>query len=189
MSADVIDLITRDHREIERLFESLKNEPGQRALVLPELSALLVAHQRAEEAEVYPVARTEAGETEEVEHSDEEHEQAAKLLQRLRTVTDLHGSEFSDLLTKLFDDVQHHVSEEEDTVLAGMRSSLSDARRAQLGLAFAARRAAELERGDTGIDPAADMSKDELEERARQAGIPGRSHLNKRELADRLKKI
>lgn len=189
MACDVVDLIMADHREFERMFDTLSNRPEQRALVLPQLTALLMAHQRAEESEVYPPARAEAGEAEDVEHSDEEHERSANLLQRLRRVRDLRSSEFDERLAALIDDVRHHVSEEENTVLAGMRSNLDDRRRLQLGTAFAARRAAELERGDTGMDPAEETTKAKLVEQARQEGVPGRSNLDKRELADRLKNL
>ncbi|TDD71043.1 hypothetical protein E1262_07930 [Jiangella aurantiaca] len=79
-SRDVVDLIEKDHREIERLFELLRTDPGQRDLAVTEVMALLVAHSRAEEAEVYPVARDEAGETEEVAHSQEEHAEAEAFL-------------------------------------------------------------------------------------------------------------
>ena len=68
-AADVVDLIMADHREVERLFELLKQQPTTRGLNFPVLCALLIAHSRAEESEVYPVAKDEAGETEEVAHS------------------------------------------------------------------------------------------------------------------------
>lgn len=55
--ADVVDLITQDHREVEALFERLEKEPDQRPMLVPVVAALLVAHSRAEEAEVYPAAR------------------------------------------------------------------------------------------------------------------------------------
>jgi Hemerythrin HHE cation binding domain len=73
MAEDVVELIMNDHREVERLFEELKNSPEKRPNLLPVLTTLLTAHSRAEEAEMYPVARDEAGETEEVAHSQEEH--------------------------------------------------------------------------------------------------------------------
>ena len=69
MPVDVVELIKNDHREVERLFELMKQHPATRGLNFPVLSALLIAHSRAEESEVYPVATDEAGETEEVAHS------------------------------------------------------------------------------------------------------------------------
>jgi len=65
MAADVVDLIMQDHREVERLFDELKDSPEKRPNLLPVLTTLLTAHSRAEEAEVYPVAAAEAGEKEE----------------------------------------------------------------------------------------------------------------------------
>jgi len=51
---DVVDLIMQDHREVERLFDELKNHPEKRPLLTPVMCGLLVAHSRAEESEVYP---------------------------------------------------------------------------------------------------------------------------------------
>src|SRR3546814_7623463 len=76
---DGIDLIMRDHREMERMFEQLKSDPDSRPALGPVLTTLLPAHSRAEESEVYPAAREEAGGAEDVEHSQEEHLLADKL--------------------------------------------------------------------------------------------------------------
>lgn len=141
--ADVVDLITADHQEVERLFEVLKNQPDQRPLVLPMVTALLIAHSRAEAAEVYPVARTEAGETDEVAHSQEEHAEAERLLAALNE-TDPQGSRFTSLLSELVDAVRHHVEEEESNVLPGMRDRLDETRLGQLAEAFIASRAGHL---------------------------------------------
>lgn len=59
---NVVELIKSDHREVERLFDLLQKQPETRSLNFPVLCSLLIAHSRAEEAEVYPVARSEAGE-------------------------------------------------------------------------------------------------------------------------------
>lgn len=49
-------------------FDGLRSHPEKRLLMVPTLTALLTAHSRAEEAEVYPVAREEADEAEEAAH-------------------------------------------------------------------------------------------------------------------------
>jgi hypothetical protein len=72
----------QDHREVERLFGPMKAEPEQRPMLAPVVAALLVAHRRAQEADVYPAARDEAGTAHEVEHSQEEHA-GSRLLERL----------------------------------------------------------------------------------------------------------
>jgi hemerythrin superfamily protein len=179
---DVVDLIMQDHREVERLFNELKTRPEQRRLLIPTLTSLLTAHSRAEEAEVYPVARDEAGEADEVAHSQQEHAEAEQLLARLAE-TDPQAPEFDEVLNDLVEAVTHHVEEEESTVLPGMRERLDDARRAELGKAFAASRAEHM-----GDQPG-EATREELLVQARNAGLAGASSMSKAELARELKKI
>jgi iron-sulfur cluster repair protein YtfE (RIC family) len=181
VSGDVVDLIMADHREVERLFAELKEYPAKRPLVLPVLSALLTAHSRAEEAEVYPVAKSEAGETEEVAHSQEEHEQAEEILVRLNAA-DAQSPEFDAVLEELVDAVTHHVEQEESTVLPGMQTGLDNIRRMELGEAFAVSRAAHLG------DMPGKASRKELEMQARNMNMSGTSEMNKARLAEEVKK-
>jgi hypothetical protein len=177
MPADVVDLIMQDHREVERLFDELKQNPDKRPNLLPVLTTLLTAHSRAEEAEVYPVAAAEAGEKEEISHSQQEHIEADQLLAKLAK-TDPDSPDFDKALQNLVDAVSHHVEEEETKVLPGMRAGLSDERRAQLGAAFVASRKQHL-----GEQPG-DMTRDDLAQQAKNADVSGTSGLSK----DRLKK-
>jgi hemerythrin superfamily protein len=180
MSGDVVDLIMQDHREVERLFDKLTNSPESRPLVTPVLAALLIAHSRAEEAEVYPVAKDEAGETEEVAHSQEEHAQAEEMLQRL-IATDPESAEYDNLLSELQEAVTHHVEEEESTVLPHMQQSLDERRRMELGKAFAESRAQHL-----GERPG-EATKEELQWQAHNVGLAGAASMGKQELAKKLK--
>ncbi len=120
--ADVVDLITQDHRELERLFRVLLDEPEKRAMTAPVMSTLLFAHSRAEEVEVYPFAR-DAGLGEDIEHSQKEHLVADLIAARL-VVTDPTSAAFEQVLRELVETVQHHIDEEEGDVLPGMRSSM-----------------------------------------------------------------
>lgn len=180
MSWDVVDLITQDHREVERLFDELRAHPEKRALLVPVLSAMLIAHSRAEETEVYPVARQEAGEKEEVAHSQEEHAQAEQLLARLAE-QDPESGDFGSALQELIDAVTHHVEEEESQVLPGMRERLAGQRREELGRAFASARAHHLG------DRPGEANKQELLAQARNAGVSGASSMSKDELAGELR--
>jgi hemerythrin superfamily protein len=181
MGADVVDLIMSDHREVERLFEVLRSQPEKRVTTLPVLSALLVAHSRAEEAEVYPVARDEAGASDEVAHSQEEHVEAEHLLEQLQAA-DPDGAEFDTLLQQVVDAVSHHVEEEENSVLPVMRAHLNDARREELGQAFAESRSDHL-----GQMPG-EASKEQLLQQARNVGMSGAGSMSKHELRDELQK-
>lgn len=180
MSGDVVDLILQDHREVERLFDELKNHPEKRPNLVPVLTTLLTAHSRAEEAEVYPAAANEAGEADDVAHSQEEHVEADQLLEKLAAIEPT-SPQFDAALNKLVNAVTHHVEEEETKVLPGMKSGLSDARRVELGAAFAASRKEHL-----GQQPA-DTTKDQLLQQARNADVSGVSGLGKEELKDKLR--
>lgn len=179
MPVDVVDLIMQDHREVERLFDELKANPEKRPNLLPVLTTLLTAHSRAEEAEVYPVAAEEAGEKEEVSHSQQEHLEADQLLAKL-AATPPESPAFDEALQNLVDAVSHHVEEEETKVLPGMRSNLSAERRAQLGDAFVASRKQHL-----GEQPG-DITRDQLAQQAANADISGTSGLNKDELQQKV---
>ncbi|MEU4191934.1 hemerythrin domain-containing protein [Kribbella sp. NPDC026611] len=179
MSMDVVDLIMQDHREVERLFDELKENPEKRPTLLPVLTTLLTAHSRAEEAEVYPVAASEAGEKEDVSHSQQEHIEADQLLAKLAG-TDPESPDFDKVLQNLIDAVSHHVDEEESKVLPGMKAHLSEERRSELGEAFVASRKQHL-----GEQPG-DMTREELAKQAQNAGISGTSGLSKDELQQKV---
>ena len=172
---DVVDMIMDDHREVERLFERLKREPESRALVLPVVTALLIAHSRAEESEVYPAARDEAGEADDVEHSQAERVEAEQLLEQLAGM-EPGDAGFETTLEELIDAVLHHVEEEESSVLPGLRQKLSAERLAELGEAFAQQRAEHL-----GEEPG-EATRDELLQQAENSGIEGTSSMSKAEL-------
>jgi hypothetical protein len=110
------------------------------------------------------VARDEAGIADDVEHSQEEHLQADKLLERLAG-TDPESPDFDEALTELVEAVTHHVEEEESKVLPGMRSGLSEERLQELAVAFGQSRSQHL--GETPDD----MRKSELQQQADNLGL------------------
>ncbi|MGW4110825.1 hypothetical protein ACWEFJ_08090 [Actinosynnema sp. NPDC004786] len=84
------------------------------------------------------------------------------------------------MLRELVESVTHHVEEEESTVLPGMRERLDDARRQELGRAFAESRARHLG------DRPGEETREELLAQARNAGLSGASGMSKSELAKEL---
>lgn len=178
MDLNVVDLIMNDHRELERIFEELRTQPDKRAGLVPVMLTLLTAHSRAEESEVYPAA-VEAGISEDVEHSQKEHLEADQLAADL-AATDPTASDFEDKLNKLIDSVSHHVEEEEETVLPGMREKMPADQLDQLGRAFLDSREQHLG------DMPADITKDELEQQASNIDLGGASSMSKSELKDKL---
>ena len=176
--SDVVDLIMNDHRELEKIFQTLQTEPEKRAGLVPVMITLLTAHSRAEESEVYPVA-AEAGIAEDVEHSQKEHLEADQLAADLAG-TDPASGDFEAKLTKLIDAVMHHVEEEEAKVLPGMKQNLGADELDQLGEAFLTARAAHL--GDMPED----ITKADLEQQAANAGISGATSQSKSGLKETL---
>lgn len=177
--SNVVDLIMNDHRELEKIFDTLMTEPDKREGLVPVMITLLTAHSRAEEAEVYTAA-AEAGIADDVEHSQKEHLEADQLAADV-LAADPTDSDFEQKLTKLIDAVKHHVEEEESTVLPGLSSGLPAERLAALGEAFLSSRREHL--GDMPDD----ITKDELEIQAANADVSGASAQSKDELQQTLK--
>lgn len=178
MDVNVVDLIKNDHREFERLFEALRNRPDQRPTLAPQMLTLLTAHSRAEEQEVYPAA-VEAGISEDVEHSQKEHLEADQLAADLAE-TEPGAKDFEAKLDKLIEAVTHHLEEEEESVLPGMQEKMSAAQLDALGRAFLESRQRHL-----GDFPA-DITKEELQQQAINAEVPGGSSMSKSELKSKL---
>ncbi|UBU10849.1 hemerythrin domain-containing protein [Nonomuraea gerenzanensis] len=176
MATDVITLITQDHRVVEGIFDKLKKGQGDQKALVSELHALLIAHARAEEDRVYPGI--------DAHHSVEEHKEAEVLLDSL--VRAQPGTaEFAKALDELVESINHHVEEEETKLLPSLKKSADAKELERLGKAFQQRRAEELAAlGSPSASASPDEpTKAELYEQAKQADIPGRSQMDKEELA------
>ncbi|XVS65646.1 hemerythrin domain-containing protein [Actinosynnema sp. CA-299493] len=137
MATDVVELILADHRKFEELFRALRDRNTDRSTVLSELAALLVAHAEAEESEVYPaLKRYKEVDNDEVDHGAEEHAEGHQALLALMEVEDTSSDEWESKLEELVQALNHHVDEEERTILNDARQEVSDERRDQLGLLF-----------------------------------------------------
>ena len=146
VSGDVVELILDDHRRFETLLRDLRDSTSDRDAVRHAFATLHVAHAEAEEKYVYPKLRRKDAITEhEAEHGKEEH---AEGHEALLAVLELKGTDtqaFDDAVEELAMAVNHHLTEEELTILNPARDEISDQVRAELGLAFAQERAAQIE--------------------------------------------
>ncbi|TXL87840.1 hemerythrin domain-containing protein [Streptomyces sp. IB2014 016-6] len=142
---DVVALILRDHRTMEDLFRRMRSVEADRAEALREFAALLIAHARAEETEVYPALRRFKNiDDAEVEHGEEEHDEGNEALLDLLETGEVGSDEWDEKLEKLVEAVTHHLDEEERTILNGARENVGAERRAELGVAFTEERARQL---------------------------------------------
>ncbi|WP_330172221.1 hemerythrin domain-containing protein [Streptomyces sp. NBC_01498] len=142
---DVVELILRDHRTMEDLFRRMRSVEADRAAALREFSALLIAHARAEETEVYPALRRFKNiDNDEVEHGEEEHDEGNEALLDLLETDEVGSAEWDEKLESLVQAVNHHLDEEERTILNGARENVSAEPRAELGAVFREERARQL---------------------------------------------
>ena len=144
-AGDVIDLILDDHRRFEALLRDLRDASSDRDAVRRAFAALHVAHAEAEESKVYPtLKRKDAISEHDAEHGEEEHAEGHEALLRVLEADLLEGKEFDDLVEELATAVNHHLTEEELTILNPARDEVEVAVRERLGQEFAAERNAQL---------------------------------------------
>jgi hypothetical protein len=141
IQGDVIDLVLEDHRRFEELMRTIRDSGSDRDAARRAFSALHVAHALAEEELVYPkLRRKDAIDAHEAEHSEEEHAEGNAALLALLELKGTDTQAFDDAVEKLAEVVNHHLTEEELTVLNPAREEVGEQVRADLGAAFAERR-------------------------------------------------
>ena len=141
IQGDVVDLILDDHRRFEDLLRDLRDSSQDRDAVRHAFATLHVAHAEAEERYVYPKLRSKHAVGEhEAEHGEEEH---AEGNEALLAVLELKGTDtqaFDDAVEELAKVVNHHLTEEELTILNPAREEVGPSVRAELGAQFAEER-------------------------------------------------
>lgn len=148
VSGDVIDLILQDHRRFEELLRMLRDSSADRAGARSAFSALHVAHALAEEDVVYPKLRRKDAITEhEAEHGSEEHAEGHQALLALLELKGTDTQAFDDAVEALATAVNHHLTEEELTILNPAREEVSEGARTELGTAFADARNGHIDSG------------------------------------------
>ena len=146
ISGDVIDLILEDHRRFEGLLRQLRDSASDRDTVRRSLAALHVAHAEAEEKFVYPTLQKEQAIGEhEAHHGEEEHAEGNQALLAVLELESTDGEAFDDAVEELATALNHHLTEEELTILNPAREEVAEPVRAQLGLDFLAERNAQLD--------------------------------------------
>jgi hemerythrin superfamily protein len=153
VSGDVVDLILDDHRRFEALLRDLRDSSTDRDAVRRAFASLHVAHAEAEEKYVYPkLRRRHAVGEHEADHGVEEH---AEGNQALLAVLELKGTDtqaFDDAVEELARLVNHHVTEEELTILNPAREDVGPQVRADLGEQFATERNRQIDQDCGSID-------------------------------------
>jgi len=138
---DVVDLVLDDHRRFEALLRDLRDSTSDRDAVRKALAALHVAHAEAEEKHVYPkLERKDAITEHEAEHGEEEHAEGHEAMLKVLELKGTDTQAFDDAVEELAKAVNHHLTEEELTILNPAREDVDDRVRADLGEQFATER-------------------------------------------------
>jgi hemerythrin superfamily protein len=136
---DAIQLILRDHRDIERRFKELERAeraeaPERASGAIRELVRDLSTHAVVEEQFVYPALRGAGADTR-VLDALEEHHAAKVMLAELEAIPTTHPR-FGSKLRVLADNVRRHLAAEEAELLPLLERSLDEERRGDLARAL-----------------------------------------------------
>jgi hemerythrin-like domain-containing protein len=135
---DVVDLLSADHREFDRLFrdlEALAGRTGEDDLrrkrdLVDEVTIGIVKHSVAEETQVYPRVEAEL-DRDEAERSKHEHGEAEETMKRLeRMQPDDPG--FDAEVATLAREIREHVAHEESRMFPELRQAFPPERLAEL---------------------------------------------------------
>ena len=145
-AGDVIDLILQDHRLFESLLRDLRDASTDRDAVRGAFATLHVAHAEAEEKHVYPKLRRKGAVGEhEAEHGAEEHAEGHRALLAVLELKGTDTQAFDDAVEELAEVVNHHLTEEELTILNPAREEVGEQVRTELGEQFAQERNAQID--------------------------------------------
>ncbi|MEV7548452.1 hemerythrin domain-containing protein [Amycolatopsis sp. NPDC089917] len=133
---DLVSVITEDHRAFERIFKELESGKGgdqHRKDLADHVIAELVRHSVAEEQHMYPAARKHIPDGDDVVgHELEEHAEAERVMSELIGL-EPKDKRFDELVSKLIEDVRHHIEEEESDLLPKLQAACSPEDLRELG--------------------------------------------------------
>lgn len=165
---DLLDHLIKEHREVEEMIAELEETDAgpRRNELISKLTSSLHTHMQVEEQFLYPITAEVVGK-EDAKEGNIEHNLAREGLEKLRELRDKPG--FAAALDMVKAGIEHHVNDEEDEMFPELREKAAD-------------RIAQLD--PEALEASIDLTKDELYEKAKAAGIEGRSNMTRAELAE-----
>jgi hemerythrin superfamily protein len=135
---DVISIIENDHREVEALFAAYAAATTSEAKdqLVDQIRLALAPHAAAEEILVYPAVRRAVDDgDDQASHAIDEHQEVKRLLSE---VDKMPGGDpdRDSMVRQLQEAVEHHVEEEEGSVLPSLRTGMEAERLERMGQLF-----------------------------------------------------
>lgn len=182
---DCLELLSADHNRVRGLFKRCKDaderdDMESMKLLTTKIVEELQIHMTIEEEIFYPAVRGESDEiSDTVYEGVEEHHVAKVLVEELAAMAP-EGDEWKAKVKVLIEAVEHHADEEESDMFPPVREKTTAEQRESLGTRLEKRK---VELGAPPLEMALDLTMEELTELAKTQEIPGRSKMNKEELA------
>lgn len=111
--------LEKDHEKIKDLMDKIKalgpDESAERSDLFNQLKLTIITHSKAEEKVFYDPLKNHSKTEDEVEHGEEEHQEAEQLLSEL-TSSDLIGAAWYQKFLSLKESLEHHIEEEENEI-------------------------------------------------------------------------
>jgi hemerythrin superfamily protein len=124
---DALDLLKEDHERVQKLFDQVRSTDEKRhPAIFERIKLELDVHAHIEETVFYPNLKSQ-GDKELVDmvlEGIEEHRQVKMFLKEIDALSG-DSSKFEPKLKVLMEDVEHHVSEEEDEMFPLVKDQLS----------------------------------------------------------------
>lgn len=129
---DAIDLLKRQHREVEEMFRRLeKGDAGETDTLFAQLADAFLVHGHIEEEIFYPAVFADKTE-DELREAVEEHLQAKRIIADMLEL-DSSDEQWVAKCSVLKEDIRHHVNEEEQTLFPEVIKTFGKKRLAELG--------------------------------------------------------
>ncbi|XVQ14222.1 hemerythrin domain-containing protein [Spirillospora sp. CA-255316] len=136
-AADVVSILTHDHREVEELFgqlEAARPDDGETRRRLTDQAIIeLVRHSVAEEMYLYPATRRFVPDGDQIADKElADHARVEEIMKDLEKA-DAGSEEFSTLLARLMTEVRLHVRDEEENLFPALSRHAGAPELADLG--------------------------------------------------------
>lgn len=132
--SDIVQLILQDHKPLKKLIKTLKNsdlEMSKRQAAFEEFAPVLIAHAKSEETVLYTFMKNRTELRDGGFEGDVEHGLAEQMIDEAKSTDD--QDLWSARIKVLAELVEHHLEEEERTILPQVRRNAEPSERSAMG--------------------------------------------------------